>query len=491
MAHAVCLSIWGTGPKAFFTSNIIEWMIAIVVLLVIERTARRSSGYVKGVWRLLELAYVLYAFAQIFWVCSLLYPHAPFYRDGMHLLFNIWFMPLGIAILLEPDSDGRWFHSILVVDVLQALIFGVVASRFFQSIGAGWFSLPQPDRLSTLPYFVYYIILIGAFFLRSRTSRARSRRTLFRQLGILLSLSCLVDLVDWTGLGTQLPAIFQMRYTLVLCVPLIFVVHWNAHGQRDENWELGQGRYSRITLLLPLLYPSLILYMAVTLIRSSVPYAWTMVALSFLTSSARQLLTQDRLLKARKTLERQATRDGLTGLWNRAAILDILKFELQRAERTHLSVGVIMLDVDHFKVINDSYGHTAGDHALRKLAERMGSVLRPYDSLGRYGGEEFLIIAPVCGMSASTALAERIRETIAAVDIELPSCRITTTVSAGVATASYALDFDTVLRLADEACYRAKSSGRNRVESACADAGTGTLGDVLVSHAGSLQPMNH
>jgi len=484
VAYAICLLFGGATPRAFFTLHLIEWMTAILVLLVVERTAQRCSGYVKAVWRLLEFAYILYASAQILWVFTQWFPGVAFFHSFMSFLFNMWFVPLSIAILLEPDRNGRWFHTTLIADMLQAVIFALVACRSFQIMHRGWVTLAAEDRWISLPYFVYYAAVIGAFFLRSRTSRARNRRALFRQLGILLSLSCLLDITDWFGLGARLPAIFHLRYPLVLCAPLIFVMRWNEHGEPDEKWELGQGRYSRITLLLPSLYPALILYMAATILRNSVNYVGAMVALSFLTFSARQLITQDRLQRIRKSLERQATHDALTGLWNRAAILNILELELQRAERTHQSVGVVMLDVDHFKMVNDLYGHTAGDHMLRKLAQVMASMLRPYDSLGRWGGEEFLIVVPLYGASAATLLAERIRETVAAAHIDLGSCEVSATISAGVATATWRSEMESALHAADEACYQAKKLGRNRVEVASPQTNAGTgVEEFSISHA--------
>src|SRR4029077_1304369 len=96
-------------------------------------------------------------------------------------------------------------------------------------------------------------------------------------------------------------------------------------------------------------------------------------------------------------LRREASRDGLTSLWHRKASLEILDRELLRAERDRQPVGLIMIDVDHFKAINDSRGHAAGDAVLRIIASGIASTVRPYDSVGRYGGEEFLIVGPGFG----------------------------------------------------------------------------------------------
>ena len=108
------------------------------------------------------------------------------------------------------------------------------------------------------------------------------------------------------------------------------------------------------------------------------------------------LALQEQLVEAREALREQATRDGLTGLWNRTAIFDILQNELARSGRSGEPLIVLMADLDGFKPVNDHFGHMAGDAVLRQVAARMKASVRRYDSVGRYGGEEFLIVLPGC-----------------------------------------------------------------------------------------------
>lgn len=177
---------------------------------------------------------------------------------------------------------------------------------------------------------------------------------------------------------------------------------------------------------------------------------------------------QAELLKAREEQREQATHDSLTRIWNRPAILDILQRELERAARENVPLTVIMVDLDHFKLVNDTYGHVAGDAVLREAGRRMQASMRSYDAIGRYGGEEFLIVLPRCDSESSRNHAERLRAAIAAESMTLSGRAVPLTASFGVTTvfdASQATA-EMLIYTADEALYRAKREGRNRVVTA-------------------------
>ncbi len=175
---------------------------------------------------------------------------------------------------------------------------------------------------------------------------------------------------------------------------------------------------------------------------------------------------QSELIRAREALREQATHDPLTGIYNRGAILKILERELDRAERQNLSVGVMLIDLDHFKDVNDTYGHQAGDQVLQEAARRMRDSTRSYDSIGRYGGEEFLVVVPGVGSSSAESLAERLRSNLANQPIQVGVESVEVTCSLGVAVSELVEEplLDNLVRAADTALYRAKSAGRNRVE---------------------------
>ncbi len=171
------------------------------------------------------------------------------------------------------------------------------------------------------------------------------------------------------------------------------------------------------------------------------------------------------LVTAREELREQATKDFLTRIWNRSSILDTLQRELIRAGREQRSVGVVLADLDHFKSINDTYGHFAGDAVLREFTRRMQGSMRAYDAIGRYGGEEFLIVLPGCDESATSTQAERMRAALAAGPMDINDEHRLVTCSFGATTWRPGMenDSESLIRIADDALYAAKHQGRNRV----------------------------
>jgi two-component system cell cycle response regulator len=172
------------------------------------------------------------------------------------------------------------------------------------------------------------------------------------------------------------------------------------------------------------------------------------------------------LLRAREELRERANKDLLTMLPNRSAIFTALERELSRCHRDHRTVGVILLDIDHFKKINDTYGHFAGDAVLRETAARLRGNMRPYDHVGRYGGEEFLVVLPNCDLEQAAHQAERMRTKLNASSMIVDGAEMRVSASFG-ATVSDGSERspDLFVRVADEALYKAKASGRNCVVS--------------------------
>jgi diguanylate cyclase (GGDEF)-like protein/PAS domain S-box-containing protein len=173
-------------------------------------------------------------------------------------------------------------------------------------------------------------------------------------------------------------------------------------------------------------------------------------------------------LKLRAVLRAQAIRDPLTGLFNRRYLTELLELELRRAQRSRYSVGVVMLDIDHFKRVNDTFGHQAGDMLLREFATLLKTNCRGGDIVARFGGEEFVLVLPAVSLEDATRRAETLRE--AAGDLQLVSDHQTlgpVTVSLGVAVfPNHGTTGEALIQKADSALYQAKQRGRNRVVSA-------------------------
>jgi diguanylate cyclase (GGDEF)-like protein len=172
---------------------------------------------------------------------------------------------------------------------------------------------------------------------------------------------------------------------------------------------------------------------------------------------------QEQLVTAREALRVQATRDYLTQLWNRSSILEILNRELARSERDGSPVGVVLADLDHFKSINDTYGHSTGDLALQETSRRMEASIRAYDAIGRYGGEEFLVVLPGADDEAARVQAERMRLAVRCQCLPTPGGSLQVTCSFGCASAvGGQVSAETLIQSADDALYRAKRAGRDR-----------------------------
>lgn len=177
----------------------------------------------------------------------------------------------------------------------------------------------------------------------------------------------------------------------------------------------------------------------------------------------RMVELQLELMEARNALAHEAMHDPLTGAPNRRAILETLQKELLRAGRGNSRLSIGLCDIDHFKQVNDRYGHQAGDEVLCAFVKAAQHCIRGYDILGRYGGEEFLVIAPDAGAKAGQGPYERLRIGTAGLRIDTRGGPVSVTVSIGVAGADGRETVDALLAAADAALYQAKDAGRNRV----------------------------
>lgn len=464
-ADVALISTIGTSGRGPVLSDLIQVALAGLAVYGFRRTANRSTGLARSFW---NLAAVTFSVVFICW-CLVVYrdyyPASHAVAGISNLLFAFWFYPLALAIFLDPDRETEGLDFLVALDFMQAAVFCVAAYLHFFYIpragGAGDF-----DRTLWTPYFFAYAFLAAVFGVRSVLTRSRMACGLFRGLAIFLVYSGLADIAYRFGPFSHLRtgSWFDLVWAINTAGPLVAAMLWKQPAMQEALAD-GAKRERRIFAeIVYLIFPLLILAMSLRIASERLGLAAAVIFVAFACSSARLLVTQSRLVKAQDALRWEATRDGLTGLWNRKAVLEILERELQRSERHGMPVGVIMADVDHFKSINDTRGHAAGDRVLEILASEISAVVRPYDSVGRYGGEEFLIVAPGCGPHATWELAERICRYVANNNIVIDGVHLNVTLSLGVASESMSEDTEKLLHTADVALYRAKNGGRNRVE---------------------------
>src|SRR6188768_3496822 len=183
-----------------------------------------------------------------------------------------------------------------------------------------------------------------------------------------------------------------------------------------------------------------------------------------LRAGRRVIELQEQLVSARESLRFEAMHDSLTGLLNRGAVLEQLSKELLRASRRGAPVSVLMGDLDHFKSINDTNGHAAGDAVLREAARRLKAGVRAYDSIGRLGGEEFICVLPECDAKTGLTVAQRLCRSLADTPTQYNGTAVAHSISIGVAATDQfgSARADELIRAADSALYRAKHAGRSR-----------------------------
>lgn len=182
-----------------------------------------------------------------------------------------------------------------------------------------------------------------------------------------------------------------------------------------------------------------------------------------LRTGLRIISLQKELLRAQEELRFRASHDSLTGLWNGGAALELLSKELERADRRHESTGLLMIDVDHFKKVNDTYGHLIGDQVLREMASRISAAVRSYDYVGRYGGEEFIAVISNCSTANLQTVAKRTLDSVGSSPFIVSSTTFYVTVSIRAVESKNGMSREAVLESADAALYEAKRNGRNQI----------------------------
>jgi len=450
-----------------FLSDVVQLLLGVLCVLESIQAFRRSTGAGRYYWRWLAATFGVWVGAQFLGVY--IDATASHFLDPLdNLLFFLSGIPFGMLLFLDPDHENNRLDRLHLLDFGQVCGFWVCVYLYFskdQNFGltdTGW----GPFGWSTS--LVFNGVLALSFVLRAAVTNSGLVRTFFGQMALYLFFSGLADsYFSFAPNQVEPGSRFDLIWSVLLCVPLVIAATW----KETEPLSAVPKRGQRIVVnqLFPLLYPFFSLLLIAQIAGKRRALSSYIGSIIFAAVGVRVLIIQSRLIRAQEMLQFEATHDVLTGLSNRRAILECLEKELERQKRNGDSVGVIMADADHFKKINDSYGHAVGDQVLREVARRMLSCLRIYDSVGRYGGEEFLIVVPNCDGRKTFASAERLRESVAQEPVTTNAGSIPVTVSMGlIATTGCAdgLDCSILLRMVDEALYSAKAKGRNRVEGA-------------------------
>ena len=170
-----------------------------------------------------------------------------------------------------------------------------------------------------------------------------------------------------------------------------------------------------------------------------------------------------RINRSSEVLRRLATTDPLTGTFNRRHFMELMAREQRRADRYNTTYSVLMIDIDHFKRVNDTYGHQVGDHAIQAMAEACKNTTRPTDIVARYGGEEFIVTLTHTDRVGALKVAERLREAVAEIALPTEQGALSFTISIGLSTYVKRSAVEQIIGRADQALYKAKETGRNRV----------------------------
>lgn len=467
---AQAVVIWKVGGQRMgeTLSETLQLALGVMCLFVFVR-AYRSSGFAgRYCWLVLATTVGIWDVAQGLGVyIDLTSLHS--LDQVADLLFFCSGIPVAMLLFIDTNQEGEGFDRLHLLDFIQVCGFWLCVYLYFSGRVVTTVTTLGSTPLGWGTSVVFDGVLALSFALRAVLTKTNIVRSLFGPMALYLLAAGLAD--SYAGLDAnhvESGSWFDLVWSTLLVTPLLIGAMWNENGRSVATSESRSQRVI-VNQFLPLLYPFCSLLLITQIAERQRLLSSCIIAVIFAAVAIRILVIQHRLVKAQETLCFEATHDSLTGLLNRCEILRRLEMESERQKRTGESFGVVLMDADHFKKVNDTYGHMVGDEVLHEIGRRLLHSLRTYDSVGRYGGEEFLIIIPGCHGQEALATADRLRQNIAEPPMLTTAGSIPITVSAGLITttgAAEGVDCSMLLRMADEALYRAKGNGRDRIESA-------------------------
>lgn len=419
----------------------------------------------------------------LLWLPTGLGPYL-YYRYGSRVLISIFFACLFIHCETTFNYDkSLQLLNILVNSIAETFLVFLsgTAACYFLSKG-----IEKPKQLFMafiigcfLPASIYAVLMsLGVHLLNSNHPEALDfiptaiSYALSSILGVLLIIPLLISITRWKSEseGITLSWLISTIVILTIILTSFCVVNWVIFLTIPASIFLVYGSKSFFSYAS--VFCSISLYIAIAINLHSVESLnneWFYI-LSFSISSSFSVIAmtlQKRILKNESTLRKEwqnrANHDALTGLMNRSAIIDCLQGQIESFEETDIPLSISMIDIDHFKDVNDNFGHAAGDLVLKQLSHRINSMTRKTDILGRLGGEEFLLLLPGANAETAKRVLLNLNKSIGSNPFFLSESDQFITFSAGIAEASYGCSVESLLEEADKNLYYAKRTGRNRV----------------------------
>jgi len=467
LIQTLAIAILKGTTAAALVSDLVQGGLALTCLyasLYARSSSVKASSYH---WTWLALSFMVFIVGQSLGTYIDVSSHHSWdWLDD--ILFSLSVIPIAMLPFLDPDREHSRLDRLHVLDFLQVSCFWVTVYLYFRDTPSLAYATVGWEGFGWSAGVVFHAILTLSFLLRTVLGKSKAAWGFFGGIAGYVLFSGLAD--SYAALpsnNVQSGHWFDLVWSLSLCIPLLLALTWNPQGSVASL----PAHAERIVLnhIFPLVYP----FFAVLLLVREAPrnpaLSSIIAMIVFGGLGARIVVTQSQLIRAQDTLEYDASHDALTGTYNRAAILESLGKEILRQNRTSEALTVMLADIDHFKSVNDTHGHLVGDQVLIEVARRLACAMRGCDSLGRYGGEEFLLILPNCNASGALTAGERLRNAIDQIPVMTSAGAVPVALSIGFICASDAgctPSSTLLLRLADGALYQAKAKGRNRVEQA-------------------------
>lgn len=488
VAYAFVSLFVGQGFALTIFGDISQTVLILLVIAAMAMNAVRAYGAARSFWTQMTIACSLWAAAQVLWSYYELYKRTgvPTHYFGDVLLF-LHIVPMMTALLFQPHKYnkvqslssisiamvGSWWLFLYVYLVIPWQYINV-APEIYANILSQLYAIGNVAFLGALALMILrstgiwhrtYLYLFLATIIYTIDSRVIDY-LIQQKVYYTGSIYDLLFLVPVAWLGTTAIIAHKNRSTAsgdnvlrtnsdwmdwfsiaILCtVPLLGI--WNVYNI-DQPREVRDFR--TLVVLGALLVLTMLIFLKQVMLKHQVTRALAEREKSF-----------DVLAETKRQLEHRAAHDLMTGTLNRASAIEVLEKSLQHT-RVSRPTSVLMIDLDYFKYVNDNFGHQAGDLALMFVTARFKECVRALDSIGRYGGEEFLVVLPDTDEAAALLVAERMRSSICSDPISFNGHVLKVSVTIGVAVADSKESVDSLLRRADLALYAGKHSGRNRV----------------------------